>query len=164
MKCDICKDNEATIHSIRYINGEITESHICEECAKREITQSWSGVDTGLKDQNTFLKDLINRDENDTVCPECGFKFSDFKNTGYLGCPSCYSHFKKLVLPAIKRVQGSDRHTGRVPYIVTGTDEPAGSPETIDQLKVRLDEAVSLENFELAAVLRDKINLLKGKE
>ena len=92
------------------------------------------------------------------------FKFSYFKNTGYLGCPSCYSHFKKLVLPAIKRVQGSDRHTGRVPYIVTGTDEPAGSPETIDQLKVRLDEAVSLENFELAAVLRDKINLLKGKE
>ena len=34
MLCNDCGKNEATIHSINYINGEKSELHVCAECAK----------------------------------------------------------------------------------------------------------------------------------
>ena len=34
MLCDMCKKKEATVHFTEIINEEVTELHMCEECAK----------------------------------------------------------------------------------------------------------------------------------
>ena len=35
MLCGDCGKNEATIHFTKIVNGDVTELHLCEECAKK---------------------------------------------------------------------------------------------------------------------------------
>ena len=34
MLCNECGKNQATVHSVQYINGAKSEVHLCAECAK----------------------------------------------------------------------------------------------------------------------------------
>ena len=36
MKCDICKEREATVHLTEVINDRVTKLHLCEECAREK--------------------------------------------------------------------------------------------------------------------------------
>ena len=74
--------------------------------------------------------------------------------------------FGPLIGDHMKKLHGSDTHTGK-----TYTKEKM-QPETkqeqeqqdIEALKLRLKEAVMLENFEAAAKYRDEIKALQAKE
>jgi protein-arginine kinase activator protein McsA len=37
-------------------------------------------------------------------CPECGMKFSEYKETGFLGCPHCYKEFEKELAPYLEEL------------------------------------------------------------
>ena len=39
MTCDICHKIEATVHLTEIIDNQITELHLCEECARQKGTQ-----------------------------------------------------------------------------------------------------------------------------
>ena len=58
----------------------------------------------------------------DKVCAKCGTRLSYFMNTGYLGCPNCYSAFRDELNSAILKIQGSNVHVGKTPSI-TGLDK-----------------------------------------
>lgn len=36
MLCDNCKQNEATVHMTRVVNGKKTERHLCNVCAAKQ--------------------------------------------------------------------------------------------------------------------------------
>ena len=36
MLCNECEKNNATVHITKILNGVKTESHLCEECAKKQ--------------------------------------------------------------------------------------------------------------------------------
>jgi protein arginine kinase activator len=40
------------------------------------------------------------------VCPNCGFNFNTFTETGFLGCSKCYDNFKKELEPYINEIGG----------------------------------------------------------
>ena len=65
------------------------------------------------------------------------------------------------MLPYLKRVHGSTKHTGKVP--VSAPIVVVDSKETIDSLRMELNKLVSEERYEEAAVIRDKIKKLEGK-
>ncbi|MBR2222851.1 MAG: UvrB/UvrC motif-containing protein, partial [Christensenellaceae bacterium] len=88
----------------------------------------------------------------------CGYSFEDFKKSGFLGCPDCYQAFRQEILPMLRRVHGHTKHIGAVPE---KADERAKARHEIEELKRRLAEAISEENFEEAAKLRDQINAKK---
>ena len=98
---------------------------------------------------------------NTTRCSICGATFSDFAETGKAGCANCYKTFYDELLPYLKRVHGSTKHTGsrpeRAPLIVR-------SENKIGQLRKELKELILTENFEEAARVRDEIKELEGKE
>lgn len=169
MLCQSCKKNEATVHITRVVNGVKEELHLCEECAKKqnidigadmisEAPMSFQNILEGFFQMMGGAEPRIR--ENNQVCPVCGMSFNDFTRTGKFGCSNCYKVFRDDALPVIKRIHGNIQHTGKVPG---RTGEQLKIKRDIESLKVQLKDAIDKEQYENAAVLRDKIKELEEK-
>ncbi|MGA0134705.1 MAG: UvrB/UvrC motif-containing protein [Opitutales bacterium] len=91
-------------------------------------------------------------------CPACGFRWSDFERIRRLGCPSCYESHLRETMAAIAKAQPGLLHTGRKP-----SPEPAlDVKQHIDAARQKLKEALAVEDYETAAVLRDRIAELES--
>jgi len=176
MICDVCKKTAASVHFTEIINDEVTELHLCEECAKTkgaEMQQHFSIADllSGLVDspfEATKTKEHIK-----LTCPNCEMSYSDFKRLGKFGCAQCYEAFKRALYPLFRKIHGTARHVGKQPVkSPVGKARPIAPgrkvqikprEETIEDLKSQLEKAIKVEEFEEAAVLRDKIRSLEQK-
>lgn len=163
MQCERCRKNEATVHITRVVNGDRKEHHYCETCA---TTQENIDFDTPFA-ANSFLTSLIESIQSTpikvnyiktTTCSKCGMNYGRFKQTGRLGCDECYRAFEDKLMPLIKRVQGNDRHTGKVLGRASGSIR---LKREIEQLKGALQHALAAEAYEEAATLRDQIRALE---
>ena len=47
MLCNECGKNQATVHSVQYINGAKSEVHLCAECAKHHPELNMNLFSTG---------------------------------------------------------------------------------------------------------------------
>ena len=161
MKCEKCGKYEATTHIRSVIGGVIREYNLCSECAASEGYgttghNSLAGMLASML--NEFVPSGIN--ENTVRCSVCGASFSDIAKSGKVGCADCYRTFQGDLLPYLKRVHGSTKHTGKVP--VSAPIVVVDNSETIDKLRMELNRLVSEEKYEEAAVVRDKIKKLEG--
>jgi protein-arginine kinase activator protein McsA len=89
-------------------------------------------------------------------CPVCGTTWNQFKRSGLTGCPHDYTIYAQKLMPLIRRAQeGAQQHVGKVPAKLRQTD-PA---RAIRQARLRreLEQALSVENYEHAARVRDEI-------
>ena len=84
------------------------------------------------------------------------------KNDGKVGCPQCYKTFDSLVKQALAQVQRGTLHLGKRPK-GTGGDTPAVKRSELDSLKRELQKLISKEEYEAAAICRDRINILKAE-
>lgn len=163
MKCDICHQKEATVHLTEIINNQITELHLCEECAREKGAQMEQHF--GLADLLAGLADLGQQFEVGTKsegkCPNCGLTYQDFRRVGRLGCSECYEAFKDNLQMLLKRIHGSTQHSGRSPAKIA---MPVQKKSEIDILRGNLRNAIETEEFEEAARLRDKIRALGTKK
>lgn len=156
MLCQNCKKNEANMHMKRIINGRAEEFHLCADCARSlGYTGSFSDFGLGFGD---LLSDFLGRNEASSLqsqkCHICGKSFEDIVSDGKVGCAECYNTFYDKLLPSLKRIHGNLKHTGKSPSGVFNENKS----EDVSFLKAELEKAVSEQNFELAATLRDKIN------
>lgn len=162
MLCDICGENEATVHLTEIIDDQMAELHLCEGCAKKKSLEMEQHF--GLADLLAGLADMGKQFEVGQLagvkCPNCGLTYEDFKKIGRLGCSQCYDTFKESLVPLLKRIHGSNQHLGRIP-VKTGKVVKAKSE--LQELKVKLQKAIQMEEFEEAAKLRDKIRELEKK-
>lgn len=162
MLCEVCNKKEATVHLTEIINDKVTKLHLCEECAKEKGSEMEEHF--GLSDLLAGLADLgatIEPEVMETIkCNSCDFTYQDFKKVGRLGCSECYESFKKHLAPLLKRIHGTDRHVGKVPLTVGKTVKDMRS---LQELKVRMEKAIRAEEFEEAALLRDKIRECEKK-
>lgn len=160
-KCDECKVKPANIHLTQIVQNEVSVIHLCEECAKNK------GISIVIEgDQDSPLKELFedNKDkippspvspEMQITCPSCYTTFTQFKEKGWLGCTSCYRAFEKEIDALLIQVHGSSQHKGKA------YSEPLLEADLTSDMKIlraELDNAVRCEKFELAALIRDKIN------
>ena len=160
--CDKC-GNPATFHEIAIVKGEKVQKHLCELHAKQEglaptVTQ------TSI---NELLTNFVKSDsgaasEQDLKCEECGLAYSDFREHTLMGCPACYVAFDAPLGPLLERAHdGASQHVGKVP-------SRAGSSEQRQQhvlkMRRRLEEAVTAEDYEMAARLRDEIRRTEEAE
>ena len=159
MLCDICHKNIATVHLTEIINDKVVEMHICKKCAKMKTEE--------LKKQlniSDFLGGLVDIGEVERAgklllkCSSCGLSYQDFKKKGRLGCQSCYVTFRQRLLPLLRKIHGSVRHTGKFPL---HWEKKISRQDNLRELKERLERAVKLEEYEEAAALRDEIRKLE---
>jgi protein arginine kinase activator len=171
MTCDICHKKQATVHLTEIINDKVTKLHLCENCA-REKGEEMEGH-FGLSDLLAGLADLGIQAEpkvaSKTKCPSCGFTLHDFRKIGRLGCSKCYETFKEQLAPLLRQIHGSDRHIGKTPIFSVSKQKgrpkkkAAQEQDTLQGLRIKLEKAIHLEEFEKAAVIRDQIREMEKK-
>lgn len=163
MLCQNCGKYEATTHVKRIINGESAEAHLCSDCAKAlGYTDVFGGFGNTFGDLlgSFFGESQVGGIGSRTIrCEKCGNTFNDIVNSGKLGCADCYTTFYDKLLPSLQRIHGKTRHEGKNPTVINA--ELAHSENTLASLEEELKTAVSQQNFERAAELRDKINKMK---
>ncbi len=162
MLCDECGKNQAVIHTVQIINGTKTEAHLCQECAKNHPELQMAAMfspSEAIKSLFSLMEPGVI--ENEEVCKNCGEAFSEFKDTGLLGCSECYDSFRDKIIPVLRRTHGNVQHAGEVPE---EAGENLKKQKKADRLKEQLKEAVAREDFEQAAKLRDEINALRSEE
>lgn len=165
MKCDKC-DNEAVVHEIVNQDGALVEKHLCE------VHAAEAGIQVS---QNPPVHELFKialgsssgTSKQVLACAGCGTAYSDFQKTGLLGCEGCYRTFESKLGPLLERAhEGAVHHVGKVPRRALDDDrdqhrDGGPSPLSIEDrtrlLKARLQQAVSKEDYEQAARLRDEL-------
>lgn len=162
MLCQECGKEPATMHFTKIVNGDITELHFCENCAKQykefdfDTSFSFHKFLTGLIDNIQGEPVKVNHKE--LKCDSCGMSYSNFRQIGKFGCPDCYKSFESKLNPLFKEVHGHANHTGKIPRRAGGA---IGVKKEITRLKNDLDFLVKSEQFEEAAKVRDEIKKLQ---
>ena len=166
MKCQKCNQHEATTHITQIINGHKTEMYLCRECA--EENQDFLSFKSGFdKDFDNLFGGFwggmpkISTGTSTKKCELCGMTQNQFIKSGKPGCSNCYTVFQDLLLRPLKQIHGSTRHTGKIPE---RSGKGIKTADQIEELQTKLNRAVMEQNFEEAAVLRDKINELKANQ
>ncbi|QSQ08326.1 Protein-arginine kinase activator protein [Koleobacter methoxysyntrophicus] len=167
MLCEECGKRPASVHITKVVNGEKTERHLCEECARELEDFSFSfqpnftihNLLAGLLDSAKESPIGVNISQK-IQCPFCGMTFNQFSQYGRFGCSQCYGSFHGRIEPILRRIHGSHVHTGKVPRRTGGKIR---LKKEIDKLKRQLEQAVKKEEFEKAAELRDKIRELENQ-
>lgn len=161
MLCDQCGKNPACIHMTKIINGEKSEEHLCPECAA--AIQEMVFPSSNNFSVHDFLKTIFSQENvteslDQPACPNCGMTFEDFRSSGKIGCSVCYNIFGEQFEPLLRRIHGTNTHTGKIPRRVGGQVELR---MRIRGLRQDLDGCVKREDYEAAATVRDKIRLLE---
>jgi protein arginine kinase activator len=160
MTCDVCKSNEASVFLTQIVDGKMQKVNLCESCSKAK------GVDdpTGFALADLLLglgaAQEIERGGGGQAqrCPGCGFSQADFKKTGRLGCAQCYETFAEGLNSLLKAMHKGTNHTGKVPARISRLIERESA---LKNLQRDLQKAVSEENYETAAQIRDQLRQLE---
>ena len=165
MVCDVCKQQQATVHLTEIVNDQTAELHLCETCANQKGAQMETHF--GLSDLLAGLADVskgsveVEEEAVSKACPTCGMTYNDFRKVGRLGCADCYTTFKRSLAGLMKRIHGSPRHIGKSPARLV---KPSKAKQELADLKQRLEQAIEMEEFESAAHLRDQIREIERQE
>lgn len=162
MKCEKCGINTATTHIRTVVNGVISEKNLCSHCAATEGYTTTSQTSLAGMLASMFGEVVETKPQIRKTCPVCGCSFNDIAHSGKAGCADCYTTFKAELLPYLKRVHGSTKHIGKIPNNAPLAVIP--EEDTVQSLRMELNRLVAEEKYEQAAVIRDKIKKLEGKE
>lgn len=166
MYCEECKQKPAAVHLTQVFNGNIIQSHLCEECAAKK---GGFIFDPGNKFSIPNLLSSIfgsgyNMDLTPVAetppCPNCGINYKNISETGKLGCSECYRVFEQELEPTLRRIHGNSQHIGKIP---SRGGEKVLLRKQMEDLKTQLQEAVNLEEYEKAAEIRDSIKEIETR-
>jgi len=162
MLCDNCGSAEAVTKVTTIVNNEMSINHLCEKCAAAKGLES---LETPTAFPLTdFLAQMGGEESSEGQselgrCGFCGLTFSDFRETGRLGCPHCWATFESHLRGLLRRIHGGTSHVGKV-YL---PPDPSATEreKRLEALRRRLQRAVDAEDFERAAAIRDQIRALE---
>lgn len=159
MLCDVCKSNEASVFLTQIVDGKMQKVNLCDSCSKAK------GVDdpTGFALADLLLglgaAQEIEKGGGSQKCPVCGFSQADFKKTGRLGCAYCYETFAEGLGSLLKAMHKGTSHVGKLPARLAAHMERDAQMKTLQK---DLEKAVSEENYEAAAQIRDQIRQIES--
>lgn len=171
MICENCKERPASVIITKGHTEGSVEHHLCEKCAfqaeafyfdanqeplsiQQFLSHWFGGTDpfqAPQQNQETGIDQL--------ECPRCALTFDKFLDIGKFGCASCYDTFR-VRLPDVlgKLHSGNSTHVGKIPV---SFNELYAVKRKIEEVRMRMQEAVEEERFEEAAALRDEAKTLQ---
>ena len=170
--CEECGVNEACYTISVMMGGQITQRHLCADCmAKMNMNLAAGNVKhllsaimsaiTGAAEEAETAAPAVDEASAAIACERCNTTLGQFTKSGKLGCPHCYTAFREQLTPMLQQIHGRVQHAGRKPI----EDEAAQRRRTLyDRLTRQLEQAVAVEDFESAAVLRDQLRRLSAME
>ena len=175
MTCDICGKKKATVHLTEIVDEQMSEMHLCEECARQKSSQmeqqfGLADLLAGLSDTGKPASAKDSEKAAALQCSRCGLAYEDFRKFGRLGCGDCYNSFKEHLSGLLRKIHGSNKYLGKTPLSFqampaapsSGEASAVLSPADVPgNLKQQLQSAIAAEDFEKAAIIRDKIRSLE---
>lgn len=176
MLCKQCGKNNAEIYCKQTINGHTEEYALCHECAEK--LKKEGKLNIGFTSPSLFggiggYGSLFGFDDffglptvkkgghlsAQKKCTLCSSTFEDLVKSGKVGCAECYRVFREELTPSIEKIHGKGGYTGKKPAKIKIKDT---KQEEIKGLKSQLKAAVKAQEYEKAAVIRDKIRELEN--
>jgi protein arginine kinase activator len=152
----ICKQKAAQVHLTEIVDDKMRKVDLCEDCAKHKGVNDAPGF--AIADLLLGLgaaQELARAPGGEEIrCPACSFTQADFKKAGRLGCSQCYTTFAEGLESLLKTMHKGTKHVGKTPLSLRQGRDLA---DLLRQLQKKLDRAVTDEDFEQAASLRDEI-------
>ena len=158
MLCDVCKCNDATVFLTQILEGKMQKVNLCDNCSKEKGVQDPTGFALADLLLGIGAAEEIEKGASTQKCVVCGFTHADFKKTGRLGCSSCYEAFAEGLNSLLKAMHKGTEHVGKIPERAQRVLKLSGRMRTLNE---SLQKAVSEENYETAASLRDQIKQLE---
>jgi protein arginine kinase activator len=157
-QCSGC-NKKTTIHFTQIINNKVYKLDMCEDCPlKKEVIDpgNFSLTDIFKSGKETVIK----QEQEDTVCKTCGMTQVEFEKRGRLGCPECYTYFGAAIQTIAKDMHYGITHKGKQPTLAV---KRVDLNHQVSGMREELDIAIDAEDFEQAAILRDKIIEIEAK-
>ena len=164
MTCDFC-EQKATVFLTQLVEGQMKKVCLCDNCAKeRGVTDP-----TGFSLADLLLGGLPGgpgtvsssasaiTPGNGKKCVTCGFTLDDLKRVRRFGCSDCYATFSDEVAQMVRGMHKGTSHIGKVPE---GLMAVQFRNQRIEELRSRLEQAITSESYEEAASIRDEIRNL----
>ncbi len=160
MKCEICRQKEAVIHIQQIMGKERIDLHLCESCAlERGIAGSEDKIELSISNLINGLIDIRQmKGSRKKLCPNCGSSWKMITRREQMGCLECYAAFAGEIRSFFSKTVGKSRHKGKYPKRLL-----TYKTFLVDVIKLKngLKEALKRENYERAALLRDRIKELE---
>ena len=177
MTCDSCGKKKETVHLTEIVDEQMSEMHLCEECARQKSSQmeqqfGLADLLAGLSDPSKAATASKESEKSVLKCSRCDLLYEDFRKFGRLGCGECYTSFKEHLNGLLRKIHGSNKYLGKTPsqYPANQTQSSPQAAtallpsENLPDLKKQLQSAIAAEDFEKAAMIRDKIKNFEKKE
>jgi protein arginine kinase activator len=163
--CELCGEEPATMHLLRVVDGTITHTHLCAQCAEGVAEQTDGlalvlavpSVLRGLRRSSGDEEEVVDTadgSKEDSFCGACGTTLSDLKESGMVGCANCYRVFADHLESTVRREAEPTEHLGKMP--LRGSESSTLRHEMM-RLERMLRELVAHERFEEAAGVRDRL-------
>ncbi len=160
MLCDACKKNAPTVFLTQIVDGKMQKVNLCEHCSKEKgISDPTSFAFLDLL-QGLGTAQVLDKSQTGARCAVCGFSQSDFKKTGRLGCSACYDVFQENIVGLLRTIHRGNTHVGKFPPKELRARDLS---QRLNALQDDLRNAVSSENYESAASIRDMIRQLESQ-
>ena len=182
MKCEICHKAEAsTAIVVKQDDGE-KELYVCADCAaehrnghsspdkegspkpkvsivKGDSDQPPPFVEELVKATLGFMKGVAEAEENERrVCPCCHAKWEQIKDSGRIGCPTCWKTFARQIRLEFLASEFGKAHVGSAPAVDRLPD-----PNAVRTVLERdLKAAIAREDYHQAALLKKQLDKLTG--
>jgi protein arginine kinase activator len=190
MLCSNCGKREVEVLIKQVVNNEVHNLSLCRVCAEEmgfispdipSITISFSLGEPEASDQKRVRRIRLDKKESAydaLVCGSCGTTYSEFRVSGLLGCPGCYESFRFPLGARFQREQGAESHwSGSESFAEIGVMKDMAEAAdiervknerraNIDRLRHEIEDAVSREEYERAAELKNILSplLCDGEE
>ncbi|MCX8074035.1 MAG: UvrB/UvrC motif-containing protein [Clostridia bacterium] len=157
MKCQSCGKKEANVRYYESINGKKKEILLCSECAKNLGFTDFSSMFSPIF---VNIPEYIDNKSEYLKCIKCGYLFDEYTKTGLFGCPECYTSFRDRLDKILIKLHGKNKHVNASLKSKPSTKSTSNISE-LDKLKEELQNYIKNEEYEKAAVIRDKIRKLE---
>jgi protein arginine kinase activator len=178
--CSVCNKKPAARKVVTFNSEKKKIQYLCEDCYYLRQKEMTISIMDNIASKTTGKTNSAGGVKYQNVCSKCNTTEAEFRKTGLLGCENCYNDLAPAILSMIRSSQGNLSHTGKDPNLTASKkneDTNKTKPEENEQkvevkqkdsealtLKKQLENAIMIEDFELACKLRDKINNLKKED
>jgi protein arginine kinase activator len=150
--CEECKKRKQELSFVEVKDGKRITRHLCSKCAEK--------LAIALPEESTGKSSRTGSEKGKGAlkCPNCRLTYAEFRRTAKLGCETCFEAFGETLNSLLRDLHASAQYTGK-PY--EPDDRRTGTVKKIHDLKRDMEQAVTDENFEEAARIRDEIKTLE---
>ncbi len=191
MDCEECKKRPATVHLTKIFNGQKTELHLCEECARNHDDLPFNfgfNIEPNFSIQK-FLAGLLGcavtpatggagsapagdhlpggsdqvGEEAPAATPRCSNCGMTYDQFGQAGLFGCSQCYQSFTGQLGPLLRRVQGNSRHTGKVPLRAGGNLGYKREIEQLRQELQRAIGAEVYERAAVLRDRIHALEGK-